>query len=174
MNQKTTKQMTEQEVKTMKKVVIYIRHTEGRPGPGIEEQRNACRKYAAEHGYTILREYIDYSEDDLACNRDEFLKMIRDSEKKRFQGVLVYSTDRISRYSQDIVFYGIMLKKNGADFISATETYRTDPSVILQASILQAYVDYMHYEHSRKVKRGMQLAKERKAALAAAEKQANS
>ena len=155
-------------------IVIYIRHTEGRPGPSIEEQRNACRKYAAEHGYTITKEYIDSSSTGIDNNRAAFAKMMRDSQKKRFHGVLVYSADRFSRDMHALVVCKVRLEKNGVDLISVTESYRVDPSVVLIESIIQSFAEYMHEEHSEKVKRGIRLAKERKAALAAAENQPNS
>ncbi len=171
MNKKTTQQKIEQEVKTMKKVVIYIRHTEGCPRPSIEEQRNACRKYAAEHGCVITKEYIDCSSG-AERNRDAFAKMIHDSKKEGFQGVLVYSIDRFLQDAQTLVFYTVALKKSGVDLISVIEPYHVDPSMLLMENLLQAFAEYYRLEQSEKIKRGIRLAKERKAALAAAEKQA--
>lgn len=137
-------------------IVIYIRHTEGRPGPSIEEQRNVCRKYAAEHGHNILREYVDYS----ANNPNAFDKMMRDSRKKLFQGILVYSTDRFCREFNKLMTCKVMLKKLGIELISVTEPRPVTPSALMIKGMLEAFADYFHAEHSEKVKQGIQLVKE--------------
>ena len=153
-------------------MVIYIRYEEGCPGLDIEEQRTACQKYAAAYGHTIFGEYIDCSTDGADGGRCAFIKMIRDSRKRRFDGILIYSADRFSRDVYELVTYKLRLEKMGIALVSATESCLVAPSVLLIERLLQAYAEYLHDEHSEKVKRGLRLAKERKAALAA-EKQAD-
>ena len=154
-------------------IAIYIRYAEGCPGVDIEGQRTACHKYAAAHGHNIFGEYIDCSTDGADGGRSAFAKMIRDSRKRRFEGILIYSADRFSRDVYELVTYKLRLEKMGIALISATESCLVAPSVLLIERLLQAYAEYLHDEHSEKVKRGLRLAKERKAALAAAEKQAD-
>lgn len=73
------------------KVVIYIRDTKN--CPGAEEQRNICRKYATEHGYTILREYADCLPNDIDGNLSAFKEMYCDSWKRQFHKILVYNAE---------------------------------------------------------------------------------
>lgn len=173
MNQKATKKMTKQEEKTMKKAVIYIHHVEGYPGPSIEEQREACRSYATEHGYVILTEYIDSTDNgSLTRIHDIFRKMVKDSRKKQFHSVLIHSIGIVSQFEQEYLATQIDFYIKGMNLISVSEPDYTPPETYAIANILRNYEEFLHEEHSERVKRGIRLAKERKAALAAAEKQA--
>lgn len=172
-DKKATKKMTKQEEKTMKKAVIYIHHVEGYPGPSIEEQREACRSYATEHGYAISTEYIDSTNDSsLVCHRDIFQKMVKDSRKKQFYSVLIHSIGIVSQYEQEYMMNQINFYIKGMNLISVSEPDYTPPETYAIAILLRNYEEYCRAEHSERVKRGIRLAKERKAALAAAEKQA--
>ena len=151
------------------KLGVYISYTENSSVPRIEEQKNACHKYAAEHGYSILTEYVDCTSSDVASSRSAFDKMMRDSRRKKFDGILVYSADRFSQEVHELVSHKLRLEKYGITLLSVTDAHIVDPSTLMIERIFQAYAEYFRAEHSRKVKRGIQLAKERRAAQAAAE-----
>ena len=53
------------------------------------------------NNYTIINEYIDRATTGTNDNREQFQKMIEDSSKKQFQGVLVYQLDRFARNRYD-------------------------------------------------------------------------
>lgn len=150
-------------------IAVYIHYTESSSALGIEEQRNACRKYAAEHGHSILTEYVDCTSNDVSSSYRAFNKMMRDSRRKKFDGILVYSSDQFSRDVHELVSHKLRLEKYGVALLSATEAHIVDPSTLMIERIRQAYAKYFREEHSEKVKRGIRLAKERRAAQAAAE-----
>lgn len=172
-NKQVTQEMSKQEEQIMKKTVIYIRHTEDRPGPSIEEQRAACRKYAAEHGHTVITEYIDQFEKGHNRNCYALIRMKQHTKMKRFDRILIYSADQFSMDAVDFALHKAWFEQYGVSLISVTHSASDDLMYALLQRIICAYENYRHAEHSAKVKRGMQLAKERKAALAAAEKQAD-
>ena len=145
-------------------IVIYIRYTEGCLKLGMGEQRTACYKYAAEYGHTIVGEYIDCFANGVANTPSSFKKLMFDSHEGQFQGVLVYSADRVSRNVYELISYKARLENNGIKLISVTESCLADPSTLLLERIFHACFQYMREEHAARVKRGMQLAKERKAA----------
>ena len=172
-NKKATKEMSKQEEKTMKKAVIYIRHTEGRSEPSVEKQKNACFKYAAEHGYIITAVYTNSLDGDAGMGSIAYQKISECAKKNKSHRILFYSIKSVFHFEQDFLIDSIMLKKNGIDLISVTEPDYVHPGMQMVASILRCYDEYLRAEHSQRVKQGMRLAKERKAALAAAEKQAD-
>ena len=138
-------------------VVIYARHS---PGPkqnehSIEGQLEVCYEFAKRNGYNVIGEYIDRDISGKTDNRPEFLKMIKDSERKQFQGVLVYQLDRFARNRYDSAIYKKKLKKNGVRVFSAKENISEDASGILMESVLEGMAEYYSVELSQKIKRGM-------------------
>ena len=95
-------------------VVIYARFSShSQTEQSIEGQLKACYEYAERNKYTVIGEYIDRALTGTSDKRPNFLKMIEDSNKKAFQGVLVYQLDRFSRNRYDSAIYKNKLKKNG-------------------------------------------------------------
>ena len=89
-------------------VVLYLRYSSDRQNEqSIEGQRHVCEKYCADMGYTIVGEYADRA---LSASKDtdkrvDFQRMIRDSEKRLWQGVIVYKLDRFARNRYDSATY---------------------------------------------------------------------
>lgn len=72
------------------KCVIYARYSsDNQREESIEGQLRECKAYAKEKGLTILGTYIDRAYSAKTDNRPEFQRMIKDSEKKMFDVVLV-------------------------------------------------------------------------------------
>ncbi|MBQ7956383.1 MAG: recombinase family protein [Lachnospiraceae bacterium] len=142
----------------VKDIVIYARYSSDKQTKqSIEGQLRVCRKFAEAHGYNIIDEYKDEAmtgRDDL---RPQFQKMIRDSEKRHFQGVLVYTLDRFSRDKYDNANYKQKLLANGVRVLSAQENITDDPSGVLIESLLEGMAQYFSLELSRKVRRGMEI-----------------
>lgn len=172
-HKKATQNMTKQEEKTVKTAVIYIRHADGKSCPSIEKQKIACFKYAAEHGYAITAVYTNILDGDVRLGSIAYQKLSECAKKNKSNRILFYSIKSVFNFEQDFLISSTMLKKNGIDLISVTEPDYVHPGMQMVASILRCYDEYLRAEHSQRVKQGMRLAKERKAALAAAEKQAD-
>ena len=103
-------------------VVIYARFScKRQTEQSIEGQLKICYEYAAAHNYTVVGEYIDRAQSGTSDNRSDFQRMIADSEKHTFEGVLVYQLDRFARNRYDSAIYKAKLKKNGVRVFSAKE-----------------------------------------------------
>lgn len=111
--------------------VIYVRKF---PNYSIEEQLNICYKYVTENNCHNIKIYLDEEN-----NRISFKKMIKDSEKKEFDYVIVSSLDKFARNKYDSAIYKSALKKNGVTVISATQN---DASDILLNSVLEGMAEY--------------------------------
>ena len=70
-------------------VVIYARFSShSQTEQSIEGQLKVCYEYAESNHYTVVGEYIDRAISGTTDNRAEFQRMISDSDKHTFEGVL--------------------------------------------------------------------------------------
>lgn len=106
----------------------------------IEEQIEECRKYAKEHNYNIVSEYVDYATD---ISKKQFKQMIEDSKKHLFVNVLVLSIDRFGRDRYENALNKTKLKQNGVKVYSLKEDMQYDPSQALMDSILDGMFEYL-------------------------------
>lgn len=143
-------------------VVIYARYSSDRQTENsIEGQLKVCYAYAESKGYNVVNEYIDRALSGKTDDRPSFQKMIKDSSKKHFEGIIVYQLDRFARNRADSAKYRTILKKNGVTLISANETIADDASGILMESLIEGLAEYYSKELSEKVTRGMSVNAEK-------------
>jgi DNA invertase Pin-like site-specific DNA recombinase len=88
-----------------RKAVAYYRHSaQDRQENSVEIQQDQVRKFAAENGIEIIREFADKGKSGLSVEgRDEFNEMIHDyveQEKEQFQFVLVLDVSRWGRFQE--------------------------------------------------------------------------
>ena len=75
--------------------VIYARYSsDNQREESIEGQIRECTAYAEKNGITVIKHYIDRAFSAKTDNRPEFQQMIKDSDKKLFDIVLVWKLDR--------------------------------------------------------------------------------
>ena len=139
-------------------VVIYARFSShSQTEQSIEGQLKVCNEYAAANNYVVVGEYIDRAQSGTTDNRTEFQRMIADSERHTFEGVLVYQLDRFARNRYDSAINKAKLKKNGVRVLSAKENISDDASGILVEGVLESMAEYYSVELSQKIHRGMQI-----------------
>ena len=136
--------------------VIYARYSsDNQREESIEGQIRECTAYAEKNGITIVKHYIDRAISAKTDNRPEFQQMIKDSDKKLFDIVLVWKLDRFARNRYDSARYKTQLKKNGVKLMSATEIISEGPEGIILESVLEGYAEYYSADLSEKIIRGM-------------------
>ena len=139
-------------------VVIYARFSShSQTEQSIEGQLKVCYEYARQYGHVVIGEYIDRAQSGTTDNRSDFQRMIEDSEKHAFQGVLVYQLDRFARNRYDSAINKAKLKKNGVRVLSAKENITDDASGILVEGVLESMAEYYSVELAQKITRGMQI-----------------
>lgn len=144
------------------KLVIYARYSShSQTEQSIEGQLQTCYEYAKNNGYTVIGEYIDRAQSGTTDNRIEFQRMIADSDRHTFDGVLVYQLDRFARNRFDSAVNKAKLKKNGVRVLSARENITDDASGILVEGILESMAEYYSAELSQKIRRGMDINAEK-------------
>ena len=135
--------------------VIYARYSsDNQREESIEGQIRECTSYAEKNDITIVKHYIDRAISAKTDNRPEFQQMIKDSDKKLFDIVLVWKLDRFARNRYDSARYKTQLKKNGVKLMSATEIISEGPEGIILESVLEGYAEYYSADLAEKVVRG--------------------
>ncbi len=136
--------------------VIYARYSsDSQRDESIDGQLRECQAYADSQGISIVDHYIDRAFSAKTDKRPAFQKMIKDSEKQKFDRIIVWKLDRFARNRYDSAMYKSKLKKNSVLVLSATETISNTAEGILLESLLEGYAEYYSAELSEKVTRGM-------------------
>lgn len=134
---------------------IYTRYSSSSQNEqSIDAQIRECRKYAKQHGFNILRIYIDKAQSGTNDKRKDFQKMIKESEKKDYSTLLIWKQDRFARNRYDAIFYKHILKQNGIKVISITEPISDDPTSVITESLLESFADFYSKSLSENTKRG--------------------
>lgn len=94
----------------------------------IAAQIAAIQEYSRQNGYCIVATYIDRAKSGTSTDRrDEFKRMLSDSENGEFSAVIVHKLDRFSRNLEDSENCRNILLDNGVELISTYEKDSDDP-----------------------------------------------
>lgn len=104
----------------------------------IDAQLRAIHKFAAEKGYQIVEEYIDRAKTGTNDRREEFQRMIRDSDTGDFEVVIVHKLDRFARKRYDSAVYRKALSDNGVKLLSVLEQFSDTPEGIIFEGMSEA------------------------------------
>ena len=104
-----------------KPAAIYLRRSTDRQMQSIGDQRTAIERYADQHGYRIVSEYVDDAVSGTRVDgRLGLQRMMRDalSPQPSFRTVLVYDVSRFSRAdTYEMMSQLNILYQNGVEFI---------------------------------------------------------
>ena len=78
------------------RISIYARVSKSDESQDPQNQLNPLRDYAKALGGEIVEEYIDFASGG-SGDRDNFLKMLNDADKHKFDLLLIWALDRFSR-----------------------------------------------------------------------------
>jgi|GEM_PF-2015409 len=78
------------------KVAVYARVSTKDKGQDTENQLAQLREFATKQGWTIYREYVDH-ESGAKTDRPEFRQMFEDASRRKFDLLLFWALDRLSR-----------------------------------------------------------------------------
>ncbi len=139
------------------RVVIYARFSSNHQREeSIDAQLRACKEYAERQGYVVVGTYCDSAKSGRSTeNRDQFLKMIADSEEKMFDMLIVHKLDRFSRDRYDAVIFKRRLRSNGVRVVSVTENLSDTPESQILEAVLEGMSEYYSANLSREVMKGM-------------------
>ncbi len=108
-------------------VAIYSRKSKlTEAGDSIQNQIDLCKNYANTH--FNVSDFIIYEDEGYSggnTNRPNFQLMLEDAKKKKFNVLICYRLDRISRNISDFSSTIEMLNKQGISFVSLKEQFDT-------------------------------------------------
>ena len=140
----------------MKTAVIYARYScDNQTEQSIEGQLRVCQQYAQNNDILIVDKYIDRAMTGTNDNRPDFQRMLKDSNKKQWDYVIVYKLDRFSRDKYEATIHKHTLRENGVKLLSAMENIPDTPEGIILESLLEGMNQYYSAELSQKVLRGL-------------------
>lgn len=139
----------------MKTAVIYARYSsDNQTEQSIEGQLRVCQQFAKNNDILILDTYIDRAMTGTNDARPDFQKMLKDSNKKQWDYVIVYKLDRFSRNKYEATIHKHTLRENGIKLLSAMENIPDTPEGIILESLLEGMNQYYSAELSQKIRRG--------------------
>lgn len=113
----------------MNSVGLYVRvstQEQKNHGYSIAEQTDRLQKYAEAMGWPVYKVYTDAGFSGSSMNRPALMQMLRDLSDGRFQRVVVYKLDRLSRSQRDTLeIIEERILAHGADFVSMSENFDT-------------------------------------------------
>lgn len=124
----------------MLKGVKYGRYSCDRQNEqSIDGQFRVIEEYAAKNGIEIVATYIDKAMTGTNDNRADFQRMMKDSDQKTWDVILVYKLDRFSRNKYEMAIHRKHLKDNGIKLVSVMENIPDSPEGILLESLLEGF-----------------------------------
>jgi DNA invertase Pin-like site-specific DNA recombinase len=143
------------------KVAIYARVSTNDKGQDPLNQLRQLRAFARKQRWTITKEYVDHSTGKNS-DRDEFNAMRKDAEKHRFDCLLFWSLDRLTREGTfKTLQYLRSLTEHGVKFKSYTEQYLDTLGSFGEAiaGLLAALAQQETRRISERTKAGMETAR---------------
>lgn len=141
--------------------VIYYRVStseQAENGFSLENQLEACRRFANEKNIKIVAEFSDEGESAKSADRENLQKMLKVcADKKSEVGcVIIYKVDRWTRQMTDFTALGAYLQKYKVELMSVTETIDSKtPQGKLMGNIYATFAQFDNDVRSERVLGGM-------------------
>lgn len=142
---------------------LYVRvstEEQAERGASIEAQEEFLREWAAKEGFEVYKVYRDEGISGATLERPALQALIRDAKRGKFQVVLCYHNDRLSRDTrdaltivQDLLRYGVRVRFSNLDIDITT------PEGEMMFTLQAAFATYFRKDLARKTKFGMQKLK---------------
>jgi len=132
---------------TSKRIAIYARVSTTDKGQDPENQLQTLRQWCADSGHTVVQEYIDHeSGSKSADHREAFRQMFDDAGKRKFDLVLVWALDRLTRegmaqtvhYLQRLGSFGVGFHSYQEPMLSTQDELTRDILLAVLAALAKA------------------------------------
>lgn len=137
---------------------LYIRVStkDQEDGTSMETQEDRLKEFCTRERIEIVEVYRDGGHSGATMERPDLQRMLADARAKRFDVVLVYKLDRLSRNLKDAINLVLGdLEENGIKFKSITESFDTsEHSGRVMLSTLSGFADYERNQIKERTTRG--------------------
>ena len=138
------------------KIAIYSRCSTNNQKQNVENQLYKLREYCKVKDYEIAVEYYEYIsgyKEEAQIERDQLKKMLQEAKQRKFDILLVYNTDRLTRMgaSETLkLILNILFKDCGVKFESFTEPYLNTTGDMNMVELLLAIKGWANKQDSLK------------------------
>ncbi|NFG59313.1 recombinase family protein [Clostridium botulinum] len=144
----------------IKKLAIYTRVStieQSEEGYSIDEQERLLRRWAEKNNYEVYNCYSDRGISGKAIkNRPALKDLLKDAEDKKFDMVIVWKINRISRKLIHVLEISDILEKNNIAFKSYSEAFdNSTPSGKMQFQMMALVGEFERGTIAQNVKMGM-------------------
>jgi DNA invertase Pin-like site-specific DNA recombinase len=143
------------------RVAIYSRVSTRDKGQDATNQLRQLREFAQAQGWTITREYVD-QESGSHSDRPQFQQMFRDASQRRFDILVFWALDRLSREGVlETLHHLNRLTSYGVGWRSFTEQYLDSTGIFRDAviSILATIAKQERLRLSERTRAGLERAR---------------
>jgi len=144
------------------KIAVYARVSKNDESQDPQNQLNPLRDYAKAIGGEIAAEYVDLTSGG-SSDRESFLRMLNDADKRKFDLLLIWALDRFSREGiSNTLGYFQRLQRNGVAIKSLKESWLDTQDAGLGQLLLAIFSWVAQQERTRIVERtkaGLERAK---------------
>src|SRR5215469_8309171 len=143
------------------RVAIYARVSTRDKGQEVENQLRQLREFSASQGWAIYREFIDH-ETGSTNDRTAFQTMFSDASKRKFDVVLFWALDRLSREGVlETLQHLNRLSSYGVGYRSFTEQYFDSCGIFKDAviAIIATVAKQERVRISLRVRAGLEVAR---------------
>ena len=134
--------MTEEE---KSRCALYLRVSTDHQvdGNSLATQKTQLLRYARDKGYAVTDIYVDAGLSGKDMNRPELQRLLADAAQRRFDIVLVWKVDRISRSMKDFLGLIATLREHGIELAALDQQFDTsDPVGTLTLHMLGAFAEH--------------------------------
>ena len=145
------------------RVAIYARVSTRDKGQEVENQLRQLREFSALQGWNMIREYVDH-ETGSTNDRAEFQAMFKDASQRKFDVLLFWALDRLSREGVlETLQHLNRLTACGVGYRSFTEQYFDSCGVFRDAviAIIATVAKQERVRISQRVRAGLDVARAR-------------
>jgi len=145
------------------RVAIYARVSTKDKGQEVENQLRQLRDFSVLQGWTVVYEYVDH-ETGSTNDRTEFQVMFRDASQRKFDVLLFWALDRLSREGVlETLQHLNRLTACGVGYRSFTEQYFDSCGVFKDAviAIIATVAKQERVRISQRVRAGLDVARAR-------------
>ena len=114
----------------------------------IEQQQEAAKRYAEEHGYQIIAEYADKAMTGTDANRPEFTRMLQEVEELKPAVLILWKGDRLARNRTIALFAKQALREAGCKPVYIAEALPEDDD---SADFMEGLFELMAEDYSKRL-----------------------
>ena len=121
-------------------------------GYSIDGQIDSTKRYATEHGWSVVGKYVDAGFSARTDERPRFKAMIADAKLGKFDVVLVLKGDRFARNRMHATMYKQLLREAGVRVVAISEPFEEGtPSGVILEGVSEVIAEWYSVDLSVKI-----------------------